>query len=144
MRVLFINQFYKPDVVATGQILADLAERLAQKGGWLHVLCSWRTYSSGDTVLPAKEIINDVSVYRVGATGFGRNKALGRELDCLSFLHVRDVPSFVTAKNGCLCMLNNTNIHCFVRPDASQTEGDTVVSLQTTFWKTSALGFGRV
>ncbi len=85
MRILLINQFYKPDVAATGQLLADLAETLAQKGYRVHVLCSRRAYHGGDKVFPAKEIIKGVYVHRVGATGFGRNKPLGRIVDYISF-----------------------------------------------------------
>ena len=85
MRLLLLNQFYKPDVAATGQLLADLAEELARRGHHVHVLCSRRTYGGGQTKLPAREVINDVHVHRVGATGFGRGKTLGRIVDYLSF-----------------------------------------------------------
>ena len=34
MRVLFVNQFYLPDAVATAQILGDLAEGFAGVDGW--------------------------------------------------------------------------------------------------------------
>ena len=85
MRILLLNQFYKPDVAATGQLLADLAEGLAQRGHKVYVLCSRRAYGGGDMVFPAKEVINNVYVYRVCATGFGRNSTLGRIVDYLSF-----------------------------------------------------------
>jgi colanic acid biosynthesis glycosyl transferase WcaI len=85
MRILFLNQFYIPDTAATGQLLADVAEDLAAQGHQVHVICSRRTYCGGGEVLPAKEVINGVHIHRVGATGFGRGKAIGRILDYLSF-----------------------------------------------------------
>lgn len=85
MRVLLLNQFYKPDVAATGQLLADLAEGLARKGHHVHVLCSRRAYGGGDTMFPAKEIIKGVYIRRVKTAGFGRHKTLGRIIDYFSF-----------------------------------------------------------
>ncbi len=47
MRILFLNQYYIPDVAATGQLLADVAEELAAQGHEAHVICSRRTYCGG-------------------------------------------------------------------------------------------------
>ncbi len=85
MRIVLINQFYIPDTAATGQLLADVAEDLAAEGHEVHVICSRRTYDGGGNVFVRNEVIEGVNVYRVGATGFGRGKALGRLLDWLSF-----------------------------------------------------------
>jgi len=85
MRILFLNQFYIPDVAATGQLLADVAEELAAQGHEVHVICSRRTYSGGAEAFPAVETIKGVRIHRVSATGFGRNRRIGRILDWLSF-----------------------------------------------------------
>ncbi len=85
MRILLINQFYKPDTAATGQLLADVAEELAQRGHDVHVLCSRNSYNGNNVRLPAKEKISGVIVHRVKATGFGRENKLGRVLDYMSF-----------------------------------------------------------
>jgi colanic acid biosynthesis glycosyl transferase WcaI len=85
VRILFVNQFYIPDVAATGQLLADVAEELAAQGHQVHVICSRRTYTGGATTFAANELINGVHVHRVGATGFGRTTAAGRMVDWLSF-----------------------------------------------------------
>jgi hypothetical protein len=49
MRVLLINQFFWPDMAATAQLLADLAEDLAADGwqvtAWERVgHCGWSSY----------------------------------------------------------------------------------------------------
>ena len=85
MRILFLNQFYIPDVAATGQLLADVAEELAAHGHQVHVICSNHTYSGGGAAFPAVETINGVRVHRVAATGFGPGTAAGRIVDWLSF-----------------------------------------------------------
>ena len=85
MRVLLLNQFYIPDVAATGQLLADVAEGLAGRGHEVHVICSRRRYGGGAEMFARNEVINGVHVHRVGATGFGRDRAVGRVLDYLSF-----------------------------------------------------------
>lgn len=85
MRILFLNQFYIPDVATTGQLLADVAEELAAQGHEVHVICSSRAYSGGTEALPAVEIINGVRIHRVSATGFGRDRRIVHILDWLSF-----------------------------------------------------------
>ena len=85
MRILFINQFYKPDVAATGQLLADLTIELVQRGHEVHVICSRSRYEGGRISKHTKEIIDDVNVHRVFTIGFGRGTLLGRMIDYLAF-----------------------------------------------------------
>ena len=40
MKILFVNQFYWPDVAATAQLMVDLCEDLARQGHDITVLCS--------------------------------------------------------------------------------------------------------
>ncbi len=85
MRILFLNQYYIPDIAATGQLLADVTEELAAQGHEVHVICSRRTYTGGSAVFAARETIKGVHVHRIGATGFGRGTKVGRIIDWLSF-----------------------------------------------------------
>jgi len=85
MRILFLNQYYVPDVAATGQLLADVAEELASQGHEVHVVCSRRTYGGGTQAFPRHDVAHGVHVHRVRATGFGRDRAIGRIVDYLSF-----------------------------------------------------------
>lgn len=83
--VLFVNQHYAPDVAATGQCLADLAEHLASDGYEVEVLASRTRYGAADVVAPAREVLNGVRVTRLSATAFGRRTHLGRVVDYASF-----------------------------------------------------------
>ena len=88
MKLLFVNQFYKPDHAATAQMLADLCERLAAKGHDVHVLTARGRYDGGDGTdarrLPRREQIDGVHVHRVRATGFGKRRLVGRIIDYLT------------------------------------------------------------
>jgi len=85
MRILLLNQFYPPDVAATGQLLADLAEGLSARGHEVHVVCSRRAYGGGTVRQPAERPAGGVRVHRVSASGFGRASLAGRLADYLSF-----------------------------------------------------------
>lgn len=85
MKILFLNQFFRPDPAATGQLVADVAEALARRGHEVHVVCSRRPYGGGRAPQAAEELHGDVKVHRVGASGFGRGNILGRAVDYLSF-----------------------------------------------------------
>lgn len=85
MRILLINQFYKPDTAATGQLLADLADSLVERGHDVQVICSCHRYDGGNGASAAVENVDGVMVYRVFATRFSRNKLFGRTVDYLSF-----------------------------------------------------------
>jgi glycosyltransferase involved in cell wall biosynthesis len=85
MRILFINQCYWPDYVATAQILTDLSEELAKKGHQVTILCSRKPYMGG-AAYPGYDCRNGVDIVRVATLGFGKaHGILGRILDFLSF-----------------------------------------------------------
>ncbi|HPC93809.1 MAG TPA: glycosyltransferase family 4 protein [Sedimentisphaerales bacterium] len=85
MRILLLNQFYKPDVAATGQLLADVGEALVARGHEVHVICSRRRYGGGSLTPAADEVLDGVHVHRVLTTGFGRRRLAGRAADYVSF-----------------------------------------------------------
>lgn len=83
---MFVNQFYHPDVAATGQHLRDLAEFLAGRGHAVSVFATLTPYAEGRTgTPPATERHNGVMVRRFRGTAFGRRTHIGRILDYLSF-----------------------------------------------------------
>ena len=98
MRILLINQFYIPDIAATGQLLADVAESLAAEGHEVYVICSRRRYGGGRDLFAADEMVNGVNVHRVWATGFGQSSTVGRMFDWLSFYLLAMVKAFRLAK----------------------------------------------
>lgn len=85
MRLLFINQYYRPDFAATAQILSDLAEEAAAAGHEVHVLASKSIYDGRKLDLPSEEIINGVHVHRVSDAGGKRDRLRQRAVGYLSF-----------------------------------------------------------
>ncbi len=98
MRILLLNQFYPPDTAATGQLLADLAEGLVERGHDVHVLCSRRAYGGGKTRYPARSVRGGATIHRVAATGFGRARRIGRAIDYLSFYALASVRAMTLPK----------------------------------------------
>ena len=86
MKIVFINQYYYPDISAIAQLLTDITEQLAAKGHAVEVICSNQKFISPDNAtLPFHEIINNVKITRVKSTNFGKRRILGRLFDYLSF-----------------------------------------------------------
>ena len=83
--LLFVNQHYAPDVAATGQCLADLAEHLVRADYDVEVLASRAGYGADAVDAPARELVGGVKVHRVATTTFGRTTRLGRLIDYASF-----------------------------------------------------------
>lgn len=85
MRLLLINQAYAPDVAATAQHAADLAEHLVRRGHEVHVVASRSIYGRRGARLPAAETLQGVHVHRVSAALFGKRFLPLRLLDFALF-----------------------------------------------------------
>jgi colanic acid biosynthesis glycosyl transferase WcaI len=105
MKILLLNQFFRPDTAATGQLLSDVADHLAIEGHEVHVICGSAAYGStpgaprqGITMPGTAE--PNVKITRLANSAFSRNAA-GRIGSYLSFLFgalwhsLRDRPDVV-------------------------------------------------
>lgn len=86
MRIVLINQAFYPDVVSSGQHLADLAVALAQRGHEVTVITSRRAYDNPEKLFPKNETWRGVKIHRVFNTGFGKRAKWRRAADFLTFL----------------------------------------------------------
>jgi colanic acid biosynthesis glycosyl transferase WcaI len=86
MRILVLNQAFYPDVVSSGQHLADLATHLASGGHEVTVVTSRRAYDDPKKMFPSRETWCGVRIVRVFATGFGKDAKWRRAADFASFL----------------------------------------------------------
>ncbi len=84
MKILCVNQFYWPDVAATGQLLQDLCEELSLKGHRVTVLAGLAGYSGASRLL-RREAHNGVAILRRGASGANRKSLAARVWGYLSF-----------------------------------------------------------
>lgn len=86
MRVLLLNQTFYPDVMATGQYLAELAVGLAERGHQVTVVASDRAYDNPQVRFARREQWRGVAIYRIGSTGFGKGAKWRRAADFASFI----------------------------------------------------------
>ncbi|MBD0318828.1 MAG: glycosyltransferase family 4 protein, partial [Gemmatimonadetes bacterium] len=75
--VVFLNRFYAPDIAATGQLLADLAEDLVREGWDVSVITGRTAYSGDAPPLPREEVRAGVRVTRVWTTAARRGRVAG-------------------------------------------------------------------
>ena len=85
MRIVFVNRFYAPDHSATSQQLTDLAVELVTRGVEVRVVTSRLRYDGPGGLLPPRETLDGVSVYRVSTSAFGRSTLAGRAIDYATF-----------------------------------------------------------
>lgn len=83
MKILFVNQTFYPDPVATAQHLSDLALTLKKQGHDVTVLTSQRGYSEPHPRYSAQENYNGIQVVRVWQFALGREKKLFRLIDAI-------------------------------------------------------------
>ncbi|MFL5319944.1 MAG: glycosyltransferase family 4 protein [Myxococcaceae bacterium] len=84
MKVLFLNQFFPPDLAPTGQMAMDLAHELIARGHSVSALTGQASYVGGKR-LAREEVLNGVEIHRVATTSFGRRSVLHRLADYSSF-----------------------------------------------------------
>jgi len=85
LKILLLNQTFHPDVVATAQILTDLAVALAEAGHEVTVLCGRRAYDTAGKSFPRTERWNHIQIHRVGSLGLGKSAKWRRAADFASF-----------------------------------------------------------
>lgn len=85
LRVLFLNQAFYPDVVATAQHAHDLARHLVARGHEVAVIASRSIYGQKGASLPRYEVKDGIEIYRVGSSLFGKSTILLRIIDFAFF-----------------------------------------------------------
>lgn len=85
MKLLFINQFYYPDISATSQIATELCEDLAALGHEVTVLAAQGTYDGGGDRLSKRETVRGVKIERVWSSSLGKRTIGHRAADYASF-----------------------------------------------------------
>ena len=100
MQIVFVNRFFFPDISATSQMVSDLAFQLAAGGAEIHIVTSRLRYDDPAVKLPAREVIDGVTIHRVWTSRFGRASTLGRLCDYLTFYVTAPLKVFLLASRG--------------------------------------------
>lgn len=87
-KVVIVNQYYLPDIAATGQLLHQLASELVRCGLDVHVLTAPPSYGPRETrvACPAREVRAGVSIRRVWIPRLSKDRFSGRLLGLVTFL----------------------------------------------------------
>ena len=85
MKILLLNQCFRPDVVSTAQHLTDFATALAERGHSVTVVASRRGYDNPKLRFPKWETWNSIRIIRLSTLGMGKKGRLRRALDFGSF-----------------------------------------------------------
>jgi colanic acid biosynthesis glycosyl transferase WcaI len=85
MDFLIISQVFWPDTASTAQHLYDLAEELTQEGHNVTVYCSRYAYENNKIKFPLQEKHQNIQIFRINNTGFGKKRTIGRLIDFASF-----------------------------------------------------------
>jgi colanic acid biosynthesis glycosyl transferase WcaI len=80
-RVVFVNRYYWPDELATAQLLTDLAEGLAARGGPVAAIAS----HDGTAATPDREMRHGVEIVRLRSTRWGHRGVAAKTSDYLTF-----------------------------------------------------------
>jgi colanic acid biosynthesis glycosyl transferase WcaI len=86
LKILLLNQTFHPDVMATGQYLAEVAAALAERGHEVTVITGRRAYDHPDKIFLARESWRGVGIYRISSTRFGKTAKWRRAADFASFV----------------------------------------------------------
>ena len=85
--ILVINQYYRPDVASSGQLLAELCEFLSSGGITVHVVTGQPSYTTDAHPAPKEELLNGVIVHRVSlGKSIGKNNMATRFAGYCKFL----------------------------------------------------------
>lgn len=85
-RILLLNQAFHPDVVATAQVLTDLALEFARLGHEVTVIAGRQGYDDPGRLFPKSERWGGIRIERVGALALGKANRWRRALNFASFL----------------------------------------------------------
>lgn len=84
-RILFLNRSYWPDAEATGQLLTDLTEDLADRFD-VHVLAGQPNHVAGsDSSFTEMQCRNGVTIHRTKHSQFSKTSKVGKLANLLSF-----------------------------------------------------------
>jgi glycosyltransferase involved in cell wall biosynthesis len=99
VKILFLNQFFYPDLAPSGKLILDVARHLASKGDQVTVLCGSTLYAEAEDTQAAKNNLDGIRVIRVPSTNFGRTHRWLRALDDLGFLFMSFLTSMIMSRH---------------------------------------------
>lgn len=111
MNILFLNQYFYPDLASTGQLLAELSEDLAEKKHGVTVVAGLPSYNPSRRLAKRsiinKEMYKGVQVIRTYSTTFPRKISWKRSLNYLTFVISALVGGLVSGKQDVIAYMTD-------------------------------------
>ena len=85
MHIIFLNQYFPPDVAPTGFMLEGVAAQLAEQNHEVTILCARGGYGEAGNEKIFRKEPKKYRVIRIGTTWFGRKTLLGKLVDYAVF-----------------------------------------------------------
>lgn len=105
MKVLLLNQCFRPDHVATAQYLTDLALALVKAGHQVTVVASCRGYDDPTVHYPVREIWQGIDIRRIWTPGLGKQAKWRRLFDFGTFwLNAARILLFLPKHDVTVCL----------------------------------------
>lgn len=82
--IVFVLQYFYPEIASTAQLMTDLAEDLSKRGIKVKVIAGQPTYVRSKLLEP-KESFNGIEIERVHCTRFEKNSYAGRLMNWASY-----------------------------------------------------------
>ena len=102
MKVLLVNQYFPPDTSATASVWSALTEELAGREHSVTVLAGRPSYLPEHSFRwrpLRRDVVEGLTVERVGSTAFARDKMFGRLLNYCTFIILAAIRAIVSKKH---------------------------------------------
>lgn len=106
-RITFVELFFYPEVASTGQYFTDLAVHFAQQGCEVEVYTNRAEYLRENQKLPKREVYRGVTIHRLPAFGFSKDKKKGRIVEAMAFTALAFCALFFRRRHGFLFIGTN-------------------------------------
>lgn len=123
MNVLLLNQCFYPDVAATGQYLADLAQGLSERGHKVTVITSDRGYDDPSRRFVRRETWRGIKIVRIRSLNPGKEARWRRAVNFASFLIVCAFRLLLTSRFDAVLVLTSPPLISFLAALFVQVKG---------------------
>ena len=145
-RVLFVNRSYWPDAEATGQLLTELCEDLAEDGFDVRVIAGQPNCNVNSVEFRRHgwDMHGKVQVRRVRHTRFSKARFIGRALNYLTFLFSAAVAALAAPKPEVVIVETDPPLLCFVGALVRRFRGAKLVVYLQDIYPDIAVALGKL
>jgi colanic acid biosynthesis glycosyl transferase WcaI len=142
VRLTILNQYFYPDISATGQLMTELAQNLVEHGFEVTAVSARGCYNGGS--LPRHDRYKGVLIERAWATSFGKKRSIGRLSDYLTFYLSSFVKLMILPRQDIVMALTTPPLIGLVAMLVGKLRGMRVVALMEDLYPDVAVALGAL